>query len=378
MPPTFTPPDDAVVLQPALRASDPSLQALAVRRAAWLAAPGDAAIAEAYARAAINEGRRRADPRYFGYAEAALAHWEAKPEAPVPIVWLQATLLQQRHDFEPAAALLVSLLQRDPEYAPARLTLASIRLVQGKPQEAQRDCAALASRGALTLATTCVAATSSLMGRSEAALSSLDAIQPQLAAAPAEERLWSLTLAAEIAARLDRDDEALRRYRFALQAARDTGFSDPYLRVAYADFLLDRKQPQAVVELLADDLGNDNALLRLAIAQRRLPGHEDRAQQLTSALEARYAAVRERGEKPHAREEAMLQLNLRQNPDRALALALDNWGTQREVIDARLVLESALAAAQPAAARPVTQWIHQIGITDPRLLRLTAQLEAGS
>ena len=42
---------------------------------------------------------------------------------------------------------------------------------------------------------------------------------------------------------------------------------------------------------------------------------------------------------------------LRERPGEALALALANWAVQREPADARIVLEAALAAGEPAAAR---------------------------
>lgn len=375
MPRSFVPADDAVILQAAWRGSDPALQALEALRTAWQARPNNATAAEAYARAAIEQGRQRADPRYFGYAEAALAHWES-PAAPAAIVWLQATLLQQRHQFDAAAALLDTLLQREPGYAPARLTRASIRLVQGRPREAQQDCAALASIGGLNLATACAAAAASLMGRGESALGSLDAIAPQFAASPAAERSWALTLAAEIAARRGDADDAQRRYDLALRSASEAGFVDPYLRVSYADFLLAQQRPQQVVDLLSRETHDDNALLRLTIAQSRLPKQRARSEQLTTLLEARYAAVRERGEQPHLREEALLQLDLRQAPKDALRTALYNWRIQREPIDARLVLEAALAAHDATAARPVIDWMRDTGIDDAALLRLAVALGA--
>ena len=50
-------------------------------------------------------------------------------------------------------------------------------------------------------------------------------------------------------------------------------------------------------------------------------------------------------------------LYLIDEPQRALTLALDNWAVQREAIDARLVLEAAQAAGEPAAAELVRVWI---------------------
>src|SRR3546814_3020638 len=96
-----------------------------------------------YARLAIELGRQQADPRFYGNAEAALSPWDGVAQAPLEIAWLRAVLHQQRHDFDGARAELDALLRREPDYPPALLTRAVINLVQGRPRDAQRDCAAL-------------------------------------------------------------------------------------------------------------------------------------------------------------------------------------------------------------------------------------------
>jgi len=58
----------------------------------------------------------------------------------------------------------------------------------------------------------------------------------------------------------------------------------------------------------------------------------------------------------------------------ALALARDNWAVQRELADARLYAEAALAAHAPAAAAPVIAWARTTGVRDATLDRLLAQL----
>src|SRR5688572_28655718 len=54
----------------------------AVTAARARAAAGDRGAAVALARSWIDLGRRRADPRYLGRAQAALAPWWHDPEAP--------------------------------------------------------------------------------------------------------------------------------------------------------------------------------------------------------------------------------------------------------------------------------------------------------
>ena len=54
--------------------------------------------------------------------------------------------------------------------------------------------------------------------------------------------------------------------------------------------------------------------------------------------------------------------DLLDRPARALQLARENWATQREPADARILLEAALAAGDPAAARPVLDWLERTGL----------------
>jgi TPR repeat protein len=76
----------------------------------------------------------------------------------------------------------------------------------------------------------------------------------------------------------------------------------------------------------------------------------------------------------HRREEARFALALQHQPARALALAVANWGVQREPADARVLLEAALAAGQPEAARPVVAWLRANHVQDERLVGLAAHV----
>ena len=78
-------------------------------------------------------GRSEGDPRYDGYAQAALAPWWDLAEPPVPVLILRATLEQRRHDFDAALADLERVLARQPRHPQALLTKATILEVQGKP-----------------------------------------------------------------------------------------------------------------------------------------------------------------------------------------------------------------------------------------------------
>ena len=65
-------------------------------------------------------------------------------------------------------------------------------------------------------------------------------------------------------------------------------------------------------------------------------------------------------------------------PAQALALASENYAQQREPADARLLLEAAVAARQPAAAAPVLKWMAESGIESTALKALATQLAGRS
>ena len=82
----------------------------------------------------------------------------------------------------------------------------------------------------------------------------------------------------------------------------------------------------------------------------------------------------ERGDPPHRREQAMTALHLQRDAQAALALAQQNWAEQREPLDARLLLQAALAAQNPAAVAPVLEWMKATAIEDVRLKPLALRI----
>ena len=130
--------------------------------------------------------------------------------------------------------------------------------------------------------------------------------------------------------------------------------------------------------LLAEHESIGNVLLRLAFAESAL-GETEALDRHLEMLQARFDATRARGDTVHLREEAMFELRLREDLETALKLAQRNWKTQREPVDARLLMECALAADQAEAARPALDWMQRTGIRDPDLLALANRLiEAGA
>ncbi|MDP0989795.1 hypothetical protein Q6249_29925, partial [Klebsiella pneumoniae] len=68
------------------------------RRAALARDPGQLPLALATARSALERARVHGDPRELGAAQAALAPWWTRADAPDPAVLLRARVLQARHD----------------------------------------------------------------------------------------------------------------------------------------------------------------------------------------------------------------------------------------------------------------------------------------
>jgi hypothetical protein len=117
--------------------------------------------------------------------------------------------------------------------------------------------------------------------------------------------------------------------------------------------------------LLAGRSEADIVYLRLAIAGKRVD--DARAPHWAALLADRFAAAKAGGVQLHLREEARFELEVRGDAATALPLALANWKIQKEPSDARLVLQAALAANDPAAAADVLAFIAKTGLADTRI-----------
>ena len=194
--------------------TDPAQRELARLRAELAANPTDLALASSLAQALHRTWPRiEGDPRYLGYAQAALAPWWNQPQPPDDVLVLRATLRQSTHQFAAALADLdavVAARQRQ------RAGLADARHRADRspatsPPRAPAACACIRARRRWW----CRPACSSVGSVSGKARASYDRAAPGARAeSPAPTRayaIWVATLLAEMAARLgdDRDAEAL-------------------------------------------------------------------------------------------------------------------------------------------------------------------------
>lgn len=356
----FVPKDDAEIVQRLPYRADAAERA---RRTALARDPAQLPLAVASARAALQRAQRHGDPRELGVAQAALAPWWSRVDAPAEAVLLRARVRQARHEFEAAQADLRRLLAR-PELAPAEraqalLDAAALHRLRAELPQARALCGQLQPLAALP-ATACLAELDSLSGQGPAAAQALAALSPGRITPP-----WLALMRAELADRLG-DEAAPALYRLAL-----AGEDGVYTRAALADWLLARQRAAEALALVerGPDAEADALLLRRVIALRQL-GRDAGAP--TAQLRERLAAAERREPGRHAREQARFALDVAGDAREALRLARLNWALQREPADALLLLRAALAAGRDgdAARQELAATLRALGWQDQRLAAL--------
>ncbi|GGY01235.1 hypothetical protein GJV26_21215 [Massilia dura] len=354
----YTPATGNVVLERLPSRSDPAQRELAAARAKLAADPRNPELAAAVARRYVTLGREDADPRYLGYAQAALAPWWSAATPPAPVQLLRATILQSTHQFPAALRDLDQLVQANPADAQAWLTRATVQQVTGDFAGARQSCTRLFGIAPDLVLRTCLAGVGSLTGTARASYLTLNQAYAAHRSTGSGIADWVLTLLGEMAARLGDAPAAERHFRQALALAP----LDAYLLGAYADFLLDQNRAAEAVPLLRGHEKADALLLRLGLALAATGGRDTAT--VTAMLRDRFAAAQLRGDTVHQREQARFELALERQPARALALAKQNWAVQKEPADLRILLDSALAAKDKAALATVRAWVRQTGIED--------------
>ena len=342
-------------------------------RAALKLDPKNADLAARVAHVYVSRARTESDPRYLGQAQSALASWWALDAPPIPILLLRATIRQSVHDFVNARRDLDQAVKREPGNAQAWLTMATVQQVTGDLKGAAESCRKVILLAPPLIGITCIAGIDGAEGR---ALQAYDALNAAMIASDAGRRdsvgvrNWAITLQAEIAERLDRGADAERLYKASL--ALDP--ADAYTIAAYSDFLIDAGRPKEVLTLIPASTRADVLLLRRAIAAKLATSPDAAA--IAKDLGERFAASKARGDRVHLREEARYALAIKNEAKEALELARENWQVQKEPLDARIALETAIAARQPKAVGDVLGWIETTRLQGEKLSKLVAQVKA--
>lgn len=345
--------DEVIEVLPAVTRSRPAR----ATSAPLVVSPAAAALR---ARQDIAVARQTGDPRYWGRAQAALAPWWGRPEAPVELAVLQATVQQGRHEFDASRKVLTAALSRAPGHAQGWLNLAALERLSARYFEALAACEAVARAGQTLYAAACRLETQSLQGQHESAVRGLQALIAQTA--DTRQRSWLLSLLAECQERSGQGRAATDSYARSLALAPDL-----YTAIAYSDLLLRSGKPSQALQALATLPETDAVLLRRAAAWRRLG--EPRWTAERAVLKERAAELQRRGDDPalHGRELALTALWLDDDAPRALELARRNLLLQREPLDWWVALQSARQARDGVAAAELAQAVRQAGLHDARL-----------
>jgi tetratricopeptide (TPR) repeat protein len=161
----YVPSRGSAVLEHVPTRADPRQQELQRLRAELSAAPADLPRAAKLATRYIALARAEGDPRYLGYAQAALAHWWQQRAPPPEVRLLRATVLQSTHRFSEAMADLDAVVAADPGNAQAWLTRAVIQTVRGDYGGATASCARVSRLAAELASIACIANVAGITGR---------------------------------------------------------------------------------------------------------------------------------------------------------------------------------------------------------------------
>lgn len=366
----YRPTDDAEVLQRLPQTLTANEGELAELRRRLLKTPDDLELAVDVAGRYVAIGKQESDPRYYGYAQAALRPWWSRPNPPPAVLGLRAKILERDHRYDDATADLRRLLEQSPRDVQAWIELANIYRVQGDYAAAEAACERLAEFADPASVLLCRVPLQAVTGEATQAYATLNQLLPIARQRWPDAVVWVVTMQADLARALGRTDEAERH----LLAGLELSPGNAYLLRAYADLLLDHDRAAEVAPLIEDRLADTGLLLRAAIAAKRL-GQTERLDDWSSQLTQRFAEVRLRGGQPHGRYEARHALELLGDPDRAVELAAANWRRQKEMRDTRNLLEAVLAAGDRDAARPAIEFLAAHHTEDADLQRLVERLE---
>jgi thioredoxin-like negative regulator of GroEL len=341
----YTPANAGVVLQLVPARTDPRVRQFDQLRSELTAHPQDPVKAVALAQAYIDYGRSTGDARYLGRAMAVIAPFMTQPAPPIPVLLVHATIQQSRHFFKASRDELLHILQRDPDNVQALLTLSTVAMVQGDHDLANRLCVQLTNAAGNFMGMIC-----------SASLRGLTA--------------FIQGLLADNAARMGKSDLADTHFRKALQLTP----GDNFLLADYGEFLIDQRRYEEAVDLVAGDAQSDTSFLVLVTAEKMLGSPKANADM--AEMDARFRSMDERGDHVFMREEASYLLHVENDPKMALNLARQNWEVQRAPKDVRVYLEAALAANDPAAAKPAVDFVAKTHLSDVELDPLLKQLQA--
>jgi tetratricopeptide (TPR) repeat protein len=358
----YVPTDDSVVLEVLPTRLFGTNDELVRLRAALTREPNNPQSAAALAAVYGEWSGATGDPRYIGYAQAALKPWWDQPNPPTEVLMVRAKLREKNHQYDAAVADLERVVKREPDNSQAWLELANICRVQGNYERAEAACDHLDQTAGSLSATIARAPLLAVTGQAGQASLALAPIPDSLRERSANLYSWLLAMRGELA-RIQ-GDRKMAEYHLKSAVRHDP--ADTYAIRAYADLLLDDDRAEAVADLTEEHRADNGVLLRAAIAATRL-GRASAAGEPARILAERFKEIRLRGDKPHGRFAARFALEVEKKPQQALEIAMANWQEQKEYRDARIALDAALAAGDATPAEPVVRFLQKHGTEDADL-----------
>lgn len=348
---------------------DASARERAALRKALAGHAGQLDMALRLARLELEASRVLGGPRNLGRAQAALSPWWDLATPPPGVRLMRANLHHARRDFPAALEDLDAVVKEEPGNVDAWLLRAEVLGIRGEHAEAARSCGSLTALASPLTVAVCEARVRSLAGHSRKAHALLSEALRRSGRNP-EPRTRALVTLAESAA-LAGDTGLAERY-FLRALSLDP--KDYAARAAFADLLLDAGRPREAAVVVMDHTQDDRLMLRHVLAETAL--RSSRATEVAGALSRRFEERRLRGDGLLAREEARFALQVEKAPEKALRLAQFVWASQREPWDVRLLIEAALAAGKPEAARPALAFLQASGCEDPGLVFLAERVRS--
>lgn len=304
--------------------------------------------------ALLVQAEKSGDPRYLGYAEAQLQPFINQSVVDDEVLLLRAKIYQFNHRFAQAQIDIAQVLQHQPTHPQALLLQASIYQVRADFDLARHSCQRLRTLNTLSLAVICEAQVNALNGRAAQSMQTMHTLLANVNSLEPSQQTWFYLGLGDVAMRQGDFKQAETYYR-------RLDINQPVALAALADVLLAQKRYAEVSQYLRNYQQHDALLLRFALAQQalKLPVNE-----LINTLNARFAALRLRGDNSHLREQAMFSLQLLDQPQQALLLARQNWQQQREPQDAQIYWSSAQATQAKNDLNILKTWLQQTQLQD--------------
>ena len=356
-----------VVLPAALMANRSEMAAL---KKQLISEPANEQLAANIALRYVQIGNSEGDPRYYGYARAAVERWWEATSPSATIRSVRAKLKEKDHLYKEALEDLKQIVEIQPRDAQAWIEIANLYRVLGEYDLALEVGDRLEQFAGEVPTALCRAPIWALTGRAKDADELLTNILPAARKDFPSTVHWIMTVRAEIASAMGHADVVEQHYRDGL--ADEPGNLQLIRR--FADFLIDHDRADEALSLTAESTADNGVLLAAAIAAKRV-GDQEKLAGFQDQLESRFEEIRLRGGQPHGRFEARYLLELNGDAPAALKVALLNWERQKEIQDTRIVLESAIAAGDRDAAEPVLQFLAEENTHHAVLDRLVDQLQ---